>query len=128
MPLFLPWGDDWLDITSQDLERLLQERCGIGADVGSGTSDSAKQTHHVNGKEEKGRGDDDHPGEEDKEEEEAGYSLVAVSKGMKDFLNAMSSHEGAEFPWWDSLTAVISSVVIRIMKKPGEVMGKHIVA
>lgn len=75
----------------------MQERCGIGADVGSGTSDSAKQTHHVNGKEEKGRGDDNHPGEE--EEDGEGYSLVAVSKGMKDFLNAVSSHEGAEFPW-----------------------------
>uniref|UniRef100_A0A668A6F2 Ecdysoneless homolog (Drosophila) n=1 Tax=Myripristis murdjan TaxID=586833 RepID=A0A668A6F2_9TELE len=32
------------------------------------------------------------------EEEEASYSLVAVTKGMKNFLNAMSSHEGAELP------------------------------
>uniref|UniRef100_A0A3B5R137 Ecdysoneless homolog (Drosophila) n=1 Tax=Xiphophorus maculatus TaxID=8083 RepID=A0A3B5R137_XIPMA len=30
--------------------------------------------------------------------EDAAYSLVAVSQGMKDFLNAMSSHEGAEAP------------------------------
>lgn len=76
---------------------MLQERCGIGADVGSQTSSSGKQTHQVNGREERGRRDnDDGPGYE---EEEAGYSLVAVSKGMKDFLNAVSSHEGAEFPW-----------------------------
>lgn len=73
----------------------MQEHCGVGADVGSRTSGPAKQTHHNNGKEERGRRDDDGPGEE----EDAGYSLVAVSKGMKDFLNAMSSHEGAEFPW-----------------------------
>lgn len=73
----------------------MQERCGVGADVGSRASSSAKQTHHVNGKEERGRKDDGGPGEE----EEAGYSLVSVSKGMRDFLNAVSSHEGAEFPW-----------------------------
>uniref|UniRef100_A0A096M6B6 Ecdysoneless homolog (Drosophila) n=1 Tax=Poecilia formosa TaxID=48698 RepID=A0A096M6B6_POEFO len=61
-------SDSWLEVTSQDLEQLLQE---------------------ASGKEE----------EEDTKEEEAGYSLVAVSQGMKDFLNAMSSHEGAETPW-----------------------------
>uniref|UniRef100_A0A671YXV8 Ecdysoneless homolog (Drosophila) n=1 Tax=Sparus aurata TaxID=8175 RepID=A0A671YXV8_SPAAU len=60
-------GDSWLDITAQDLERML-------------------------GKETQG----------DKEEEEGGYSLVAVSRGMKDFLSAMSSHEGAELPWSSS--------------------------
>uniref|UniRef100_A0A669F3F8 Ecdysoneless homolog (Drosophila) n=1 Tax=Oreochromis niloticus TaxID=8128 RepID=A0A669F3F8_ORENI len=59
-------SDSWLDITAQDLERLLQERSGGRADVGK--------------------------------EEEAGYSLVAISQGMKNFLKAMSSHEGAELP------------------------------
>lgn len=73
----------------------MQERSGGGADIGSRTSGATKQAHGVNGKEERGRGDEDGPGEE----EAAGYSLVAVSKGMKDFLNAVSSHEGAEFPW-----------------------------
>lgn len=76
----------------------MQERSGVGVDVSSRTSAAAKQTHGVNGKEEseseRGRGDED-----GSREEEAGYSLVAVSKGMKDFLNARSSHEGAEFPW-----------------------------
>lgn len=92
-------SDSWLDISSQDLERLLQERSGIGADICSRASGSFKQTQGVNGKEEKEseRGDEDGLGEE-----EAGYSLVAVSKGMKDFLNAVSSHEGAEFPWSSS--------------------------
>ena len=36
---------------------------------------------------------------EEPEGEEAGLSLVAVTKGMKSFLSAMSSHEGAELPW-----------------------------
>uniref|UniRef100_I3IWE8 Ecdysoneless homolog (Drosophila) n=1 Tax=Oreochromis niloticus TaxID=8128 RepID=I3IWE8_ORENI len=63
-------SDSWLDITAQDLERLLQERSGGRADVGSQNS----------------------------KEEEAGYSLVAISQGMKNFLKAMSSHEGAELP------------------------------
>uniref|UniRef100_A0A8D0CTH0 Ecdysoneless homolog (Drosophila) n=1 Tax=Sander lucioperca TaxID=283035 RepID=A0A8D0CTH0_SANLU len=67
-------SDSWLDITTQDLERMLQERSGR----------RRKET------------------EDNKEEEEVGYSLVAVSQGMKNFLNAMSSHEGAELPWSSS--------------------------
>uniref|UniRef100_A0A8C9XI02 Ecdysoneless homolog (Drosophila) n=1 Tax=Sander lucioperca TaxID=283035 RepID=A0A8C9XI02_SANLU len=59
-------SDSWLDITTQDLERMLQERSGRRAD--------RKET------------------EDNKEEEE----------GMKNFLNAMSSHEGAELPWSSS--------------------------
>uniref|UniRef100_A0A672JIB1 Ecdysoneless homolog (Drosophila) n=1 Tax=Salarias fasciatus TaxID=181472 RepID=A0A672JIB1_SALFA len=61
-------SDSWLDITAQDLEWMLQERSGI------------------------------REGEDSEEEEVAGYSLVAVSQGMKSFLNTMSSHEGAELP------------------------------
>lgn len=38
-------------------------------------------------------------GAEDEEEQEVGYSLVAVSQGMKNFINTMSSYEGAELPW-----------------------------
>uniref|UniRef100_A0A3Q3MKZ6 Ecdysoneless homolog (Drosophila) n=1 Tax=Mastacembelus armatus TaxID=205130 RepID=A0A3Q3MKZ6_9TELE len=62
-------SDSWLDITAQDLERMLQER--------------------------KRR-------KESEDAEEASYSLVAVSQGMKNFLNALSSHEGAELPWTSS--------------------------
>uniref|UniRef100_A0A672JI34 Ecdysoneless homolog (Drosophila) n=1 Tax=Salarias fasciatus TaxID=181472 RepID=A0A672JI34_SALFA len=40
--------------------------------------------------------------DDSEEEEVAGYSLVAVSQGMKSFLNTMSSHEGAELPWSSS--------------------------
>uniref|UniRef100_A0A672JI29 Ecdysoneless homolog (Drosophila) n=1 Tax=Salarias fasciatus TaxID=181472 RepID=A0A672JI29_SALFA len=65
-------SDSWLDITAQDLEWMLQERSGI------------------------------REGEDSEEEEVAGYSLVAVSQGMKSFLNTMSSHEGAELPWSSS--------------------------
>lgn len=87
-------GDSWLDITAQDLERMLQERSGGRADVGSQNSSSTKQTQHVEGTEERRK-----ETKGSKEEEEGGYSLVAVSQGMKNFLNAMSSHEGAELPW-----------------------------
>ncbi|XP_029305328.1 protein ecdysoneless homolog [Cottoperca gobio] len=90
-------SDSWLDITTQDLERMLQERSGGRADVGSRNSSSTKQTQHVEGAEERRR-----EMEDDKEKEEAGYSLVAVSQGMKNFLSAMSSHEGAELPWSSS--------------------------
>lgn len=73
---------------------MLQERSGGRAGVGSQKSGSTKQTQHVKGAEERGK-----ETQGDKEEEEGGYSLVAVSRGMKDFLSAMSSHEGAELPW-----------------------------
>ncbi|CAI5654527.1 protein ecdysoneless homolog [Oreochromis niloticus] len=87
-------SDSWLDITAQDLERLLQERSGGRADVGSQNSSSTKQKQHVGDAEERGKETEDNI-----EEEEAGYSLVAISQGMKNFLKAMSSHEGAELPW-----------------------------
>ncbi|XP_070772264.1 protein ecdysoneless homolog [Enoplosus armatus] len=91
-------SDSWLDITAQDLERMLQERSGGRADVGSQNSSSTKQTQHVGGVNERRKETEDGKGEE-----EAGYSLVAVSQGMKNFLNAMSSHEGAELPWSSSI-------------------------
>ncbi|KAI3363335.1 hypothetical protein L3Q82_011958, partial [Scortum barcoo] len=91
-------SDSWLDITAQDLERMLQERSGGSADVGGQASGSTKRTQRDGGAEE--RRQETEGGK--KEEEEAGYSLVAVSQGMKNFLNAMSSHEGAELPWSSS--------------------------
>ncbi|XP_053093702.1 protein ecdysoneless homolog isoform X2 [Pangasianodon hypophthalmus] len=75
-------SDDWLNITPDELERLLEERGGQRSSKGQGVACGA------------GRSED----EEKQQEEEAGYTLVAVTQGMKDFINAMSSHEGAEFP------------------------------
>ncbi|XP_051280789.1 protein ecdysoneless homolog isoform X1 [Dicentrarchus labrax] len=89
-------SDSWLDITAQDLERMLQERSGERAVAGSPNSTSDKQTDHVGGAEERRKE------MEEREGKEAGYSLVAVSQGMKNFLNAVSSHEGAELPWSSS--------------------------
>ncbi|XP_056290946.1 protein ecdysoneless homolog isoform X1 [Pseudoliparis swirei] len=84
-------SESWLDITTQDLEHMLQERSGGRAHDGS------QNSQKVGGAEERGKETED-----DKKEEEAGFSLVAVSQGMKNFLNAMSSHEGAELPWSSS--------------------------
>lgn len=75
--LTLPVGDAWLDISPEELERLLEERGGRGV------SDSTRKTVRP---------------ENEEQEEESGYSLVAVTQGMKNFINAMSSHEGAEIP------------------------------
>uniref|UniRef100_A0A671M636 Protein ecdysoneless homolog n=1 Tax=Sinocyclocheilus anshuiensis TaxID=1608454 RepID=A0A671M636_9TELE len=69
-------SDAWLDISPRELERLLEERGGRG--VSDGTRKTAP--------------------DEEVQEEEAGYSLIAVTQGMKNFINAMSSHEGAEIP------------------------------
>uniref|UniRef100_W5KUZ9 Ecdysoneless homolog (Drosophila) n=1 Tax=Astyanax mexicanus TaxID=7994 RepID=W5KUZ9_ASTMX len=71
-------SDDWLNITPQELEKFLQERGSLGGPRRKGTGVREE--------------------EEEEKEEEAGYSLVAVTQGMKSFINAMSSHEGAEFP------------------------------
>nr|XP_057914879.1 protein ecdysoneless homolog [Doryrhamphus excisus] len=76
-------SDSWLDVTAQDLERMLDERGGARAH-----GSTARRVQPVA---------DTEVGEEN--EEEAGYSLVSVSQKMKSFLNAMSSHEGAELPW-----------------------------
>ncbi|XP_067093144.1 protein ecdysoneless homolog [Osmerus mordax] len=82
-------SDSWLDISAQELEHLLEERGGRGLGGGGGGSSrppSSRRAPEVRS-------------EEVKEEEEASYSLVAVTQGMKNFINAMSSHEGAELPW-----------------------------
>ncbi|CAL8254863.1 unnamed protein product [Lota lota] len=76
-------SDSWLDITSQDLERMLEEK-----------SRGARGIALTKPTQEKDQGQGKEP-----EGEEAGYSLVAVTQGMKSFLSAMSSHEGAELPW-----------------------------
>ncbi|KAK1793054.1 hypothetical protein P4O66_011388 [Electrophorus voltai] len=73
-------SDDWLHITPGELERLLEERGGRGVNQGWGASQEARR------------------GEEEEREEEASYSLVAVTRGMKNFISATSSYKGAEFP------------------------------
>ncbi|XP_073683376.1 protein ecdysoneless homolog [Garra rufa] len=70
-------SDPWLDISPQELEWLLEERGGRGV------SDGTRKTTQP---------------DEEVQEEEAGYSLIAVTQGMKNFISAMSSHEGAEIP------------------------------
>uniref|UniRef100_UPI003AAB2C36 protein ecdysoneless homolog isoform X1 n=1 Tax=Centroberyx gerrardi TaxID=166262 RepID=UPI003AAB2C36 len=87
-------SDSWLDITAQDLERMLEERSGQSIGVGSQNPSSTKHTQRGRGAEKKRK-----ETEEDEEGEEASYSLVAVTQGMKNFLNTVSSHEGAELPW-----------------------------
>lgn len=86
--------DSWLEITAQDLDHMLEQRTGGRADAGSRKCSPTKHTQHLEGTE--GRSGETEHAEE--EEEECGYSLVAVSQGMKKFLDAMSSHEGAEVP------------------------------
>ncbi|MBN3311304.1 ECD protein, partial [Amia calva] len=71
-------SDSWLEISPEDLERLLQETTGRA----TGSSNPCKRATQ--------------------EEEEAGYSLVAVTKSVKAFINKVSSHEGAELPWSQS--------------------------
>lgn len=73
---------------------MLQERTGWSAGAGSQNCSSTKHTQQLEGTEER-KGETEHT----KKEEECGYSLVAVSQGMKKFLDAVSSHEGAEVPW-----------------------------
>ena len=82
-------GDNWLDISAQELEHLLEERGGRGLGGAGGGSSRPPSSRRA----------PENRSEEVKEAEEASYSLVAVTQGMKNFINAMSSHEGAELPW-----------------------------
>ncbi|XP_042560945.1 protein ecdysoneless homolog [Clupea harengus] len=79
-------SDSWLELTPQDLEQILQRRAGCGAsgDLGRGTGERSAA------------------GGEEEAEQEASYSLVAVTEGMKNFINTMSSYEGAELPWFQA--------------------------
>ncbi|XP_041738739.1 protein ecdysoneless homolog isoform X1 [Coregonus clupeaformis] len=88
-------SESWLDISAQELECLLEERVGSG--VGLGGSKPSLSKHTQGGRSEKEANEKEE--EEGEEEEEGSYSLVAVTQGMKNFINAMSSHEGAELPW-----------------------------
>lgn len=72
---------------------MLEERTGWRAEGGSQSCGSTKHTQQLEGTEER-------KGETERsEDEECGYSLVAVTQGMKKFLDAVSSHEGAEVQW-----------------------------
>lgn len=86
-----PWllGDSWLDLSPQDLEQILQERAGHAVRGGLGRSGAPSRNQPGQ----------THSGTEEEAEQEVGYSLVAVTHGMKNFINAMSSYEGAELPW-----------------------------
>ncbi|KAL2083639.1 hypothetical protein ACEWY4_021412 [Coilia grayii] len=89
-----PDSDSWLNLTPQDLEQILQERAGHGVsgvtDRGIGAPSSGQSGARVTA------------GGVEEAEQEASYSLVAVTQGMKNFINAMSSYEGAELPWSQS--------------------------
>lgn len=85
--------DSWLEITAQDLDHLLQERTGGRVDAGSQSCSLTQPSQQLKSAEER-KGELEHI-----KDEECGYSLIAVSQGMKKFLDAMSSHEGAEVPW-----------------------------
>uniref|UniRef100_A0A8C9RIA8 Ecdysoneless homolog (Drosophila) n=1 Tax=Scleropages formosus TaxID=113540 RepID=A0A8C9RIA8_SCLFO len=70
-------SDSWLDISPQELEHLLEEKAGWGADTSNLSKvDSAEGAKY----------------------DEASYNLVAVTRGVKNFINTISSHEGAELP------------------------------
>lgn len=77
-------GDSWLDLTPQALEQILQERAGLAV-RGAPSRGQPGQTRSA--------------GAEEEAEQEVGYSLVAVTQGMKNFINTMSSYEGVELPW-----------------------------
>ncbi|XP_077352292.1 protein ecdysoneless homolog [Festucalex cinctus] len=83
-------SDDWLNVTAQDLERMLEERSGTRPEP---------VAHEEDAKSSGTEGDRSTQTEDREEGEEAGYSLVGVSQRMRKFLNTKSSFLGAELPW-----------------------------
>ncbi|XP_048864511.1 protein ecdysoneless homolog isoform X2 [Brienomyrus brachyistius] len=71
-------SDSWLDISPQELDRLLEETTGFGTRQSNLGQDNKQEGAKY---------------------DEASYSLVAVTQGVKNFIKTVSSHEGAEFPW-----------------------------
>lgn len=65
--------DSWLDISPEQLEQILQDAAGSRETVLPPTSDSAHN-----------------------------YDLAEVTDSMKAFISKVSSHEGAEVPWFPS--------------------------
>lgn len=65
--------DSWLDISPEQLEQILQDAAGSRETVLPPTSDSAHN-----------------------------YNLAEVTDSMKAFISKVSSHEGAEVPWFPS--------------------------
>ncbi|XP_051935704.1 protein ecdysoneless homolog [Hippocampus zosterae] len=82
-------SDNWLNVTAQDLERMLEERSGYGPKPTTAKCPEPTETETAGSTETGNRN----------EEEEAGYSLLGVSQKMTRFLNAKSSYLGAELPW-----------------------------
>lgn len=78
-----------MNVTAQDVERMLEERSGSRPESTTARSPQPTETEAAGSTET----------ENSKEEEEAGYSLVGVSQKMTQFLNAKSSYLGAELPW-----------------------------
>ncbi|XP_077437899.1 protein ecdysoneless homolog [Vanacampus margaritifer] len=91
-------SDNWLNVTAQDLERMLEERSGTRPDPT--TAKCPEPVGHEEDARSSGLADARKTETEDSEEgEEAGYSLVGLSQRMRKFLSTQSSFWGAELPW-----------------------------
>lgn len=84
-------GDDWLDMTEEDLESMLKN--------------SATPSHPTKASQGADSADFD-PGNRREEEEERveeaegdAADLQSMAYGMTAFVDKVSSHVGAEFPW-----------------------------
>ena len=80
--------DSWLQISPQDLEAMMKKAAGyLPPDIGAPFSQKSEAAASEF-KEEEGRTVNEE------------LDLQSMVYGMKSFVDKISSHEGAEFPWY----------------------------
>ena len=94
--LYISLSDDsWLQISPQELEAMMKKAAGyLPPDIGPPPSSSQSSTQQSEGA----------AASEFKEEGSTGseeLDLQSMVYGMKSFVDKISSHEGAEFPWYE---------------------------
>ena len=86
--------DSWLQISPQELEAMMRKAAGyLPRDLGvsQASSSSAAQQRKLGAAAQ---------GSELEEEDSEELDLQSMVYGMKSFVDKISSHEGAEFPWY----------------------------
>ena len=86
--------DSWLQISPQELEAMMRKAAGyLPRDLGVSqpSSSSAAQQSKLGAAAQ---------GSELEEEDSEELDLQSMVYGMKSFVDKISSHEGAEFPWY----------------------------
>lgn len=95
-----PSDDSWLQISPQELEAMMKKAAGyLPPDIGAPSSQQNKAAASEFKEEEGSTGSEE-------------LDLQSMVYGMKSFVDKVSSHEGAEFPWYEHKCTCMRSLII----------------